>query len=265
VTNSKPWWSTQIVSSSVDEISICGYPVDELIGEVSYAEMLWLAVHQQLPDPGAARLLDAVLVGGADFGPHAPSIAAARMAATCGVPMNGVMATGMGMLGDVHGGAIEQCGELLLQIREAGGDRRAALQLIRPIIGAGRYIPGFGHRFFKEKDPRAAKMKDLVEAARDSQVISGWTVPLLASLEEAIHEVLKQSLPINLDGMSAAILVELGFPVASFRGVFCLSRGIGILAEALEEMRSGSRLKGPVPAAGGHVHYEGPSTRHLRD
>src|SRR5215472_17023767 len=63
----------------------------------------------ELPHPASARLLEAALVGAVDHGPQAPSIAAARMAITCGVGINNAMASAINMLGDVHGGAGEQC------------------------------------------------------------------------------------------------------------------------------------------------------------
>ena len=63
----------------------------------------------ELPHPEAAKLLEAALVSAVDHGPQAPSIAAARMAITCGVGINNAMASAINMLGDVHGGAGEQC------------------------------------------------------------------------------------------------------------------------------------------------------------
>ncbi|BBP86945.1 hypothetical protein BsIDN1_05630 [Bacillus safensis] len=51
------------------------------------------------------QLFESVLVAGADHGPRAPSIAAARMAVTCGISFNSSVATGVNLLGDIHGGA----------------------------------------------------------------------------------------------------------------------------------------------------------------
>src|SRR5260370_20952587 len=70
--------------------------------------MVYLMTRGELPDPAAAKLLEAALVAAVDHGPQAPSIAAARMAITCGVGINNAMASAINMLGDVHGGAGEQ-------------------------------------------------------------------------------------------------------------------------------------------------------------
>ncbi|RMD92878.1 MAG: citryl-CoA lyase, partial [Alphaproteobacteria bacterium] len=51
----------------------------------------------------------------------------------------------------------------------------------------------------------------------------------------------------NIDGATAVIFCELGFAPPLARGLFCLSRSVGILAHAWEEMCQGRRNKGPVP------------------
>jgi citrate synthase len=53
--------------------------------------------------------------------------------------------------------------------------------------------------------------------------------------------------PINVDGLTAIIYGELGFPPPMARGLFVLSRSVGILAHTWEETQSGRRIKGPIP------------------
>jgi citrate synthase len=109
-----------------------------------------------------ARLFEAALVAAVDHGPQAPSIAAARMAATCGIGLQSAMATGLNMLGDVHGGAGEQAVEMYRRAEAAGSEGLvAALDAWR--AEHGRYLPGFGHRFHKPVDPRAPRLLALVD------------------------------------------------------------------------------------------------------
>ena len=54
-------------------------------------------------------------------------------------------------------------------------------------------------------------------------------------------------IPLNIDGATAVIYAELGFPAPLARGLFCLSRSVGILAHAWEQMQQGGRNKGPIP------------------
>ena len=83
------WWSTDIIDIHLGKIAIHGYPIEELIGNVSFLEMIWLMLRGELPSQGQARLLEAAMVPGVDHGPQAPSIAIFRMAVTCGLPVNG--------------------------------------------------------------------------------------------------------------------------------------------------------------------------------
>ena len=249
------WWTTSIIDMEPGKIAFRGHPIESLIGTLSFAEMIWLMVRGGRPSAVQASLLEAALVAGVDHGPQAPSIAAARMAATCGVGLNNVMATGVNMLGDVHGGAGEQCAELLLSVEARLSDPAGGQSLEAAVSEAldawraerGKIIPGFGHRFHRPVDPRAPRLMELVrEAARSGEVPGRF-----ADIGEAVQAEIgaKRGTPIamNIDGATAVIFCELGFPPPLSRGLFCLSRSVGILAHGWEQMQQGGRNKGPMP------------------
>src|SRR6478735_1760116 len=145
------WWTTEIIDIHPGKISIRGYPIEELIGQVRFPEMIWLMLRGELPSRAQSNLLEAALVPGVDHGPQAPSIAIARMAVTCGLPVNGAMASAINVLDDVHGGAGQQCMTLYREISAEAGDgdpARAADAVLQRWREAGvQYVPGFGHRF----------------------------------------------------------------------------------------------------------------------
>src|SRR5215831_8466673 len=101
------WWSTSIIDMKPGMIRFRGYAVEELIGRVGFAEIVYLLTRGELPHPEAAKLLEAAPVAAVDHGPQAPALAAARMTITCGVGINHAPASAINMLGDVHGGAGE--------------------------------------------------------------------------------------------------------------------------------------------------------------
>ena len=86
------WWKTSIIDMEPGKIHYSGYAIQDLIGNISFAGMIWLMTRGDLPSKGQAALLEAALVAAVDHGPQAPSIAIARMAATCGVGLNNAMA-----------------------------------------------------------------------------------------------------------------------------------------------------------------------------
>ncbi len=69
-----------------------------------------------------------------------------------------------------------------------------------------------------------------------------------------------RKIPMNIDGATAVIYSELGFSPALGRGLFILSRSVGILAHAWEQSQQGGRIKGPMPP-GIPYRYTGPVPR----
>ena len=124
------WWSTSIIDMKPGMIRFRGYAIEDLIGNVSFAEMVFLMTRGELPHPDAAKLLEAALVSAVDHGPQAPSIAAARMAITCGVGINNAMANAANMLGDVHGGAGEQCVSLFNAVAARMGEKSSGMEAV---------------------------------------------------------------------------------------------------------------------------------------
>jgi citrate synthase len=249
------WWSTSIIDMKPGMIRYRGYAVEELIGRVGFVEMVYLMTRGELPHPAAARLLEAALVAAVDHGPQAPSIAAARMAITCGVGINNAMASAINMLGDVHGGAGEQCVQFYNAVHDRVGeqplsDRRLAEAVaaeIKALADAGTsHVPGFGHRFHP-RDPRAPRLLELVDAAAASGAVSGRFAAIGRAVEAQLAARKGRPIPMNIDGATGVVFAELGFPPPLCRGLFVLSRSVGALAHAFEEMQSGERNKGPIP------------------
>lgn len=261
------WWRTSIIDMRPGAIRFRGYAIEELIGRVGFAQMVWLMTRGELPDAGQARLLDAALVAGVDHGPQAPSIAIARMATTCGVGLNNAMASAVNVLGDVHGGAGEQAVEMFEDIarrQDAGASladsTRAGLD--KAIEERGKFVSGYGHRFHP-LDPRAPRLLALVDEAARSGVVGGR----FAAIGRAVEEELAarkggRRIPMNIDGATAVIYAELGFPAPLARGLFCLSRSVGILSHAWEQTGQGGRNKGPIPRNYLWT-YDGPGPRDL--
>ena len=246
------WWRTEIIDMAPGKIRLRGRPIEELIGAVSFPQVIWLMLRGDLPDEGQARLLEAALVAAVDHGPQAPSIAAARMAVTCGLGLNGAMASAVNMLDDVHGGAGEQAVELYNAIDAAhqGGEAlEAATARLIDEWRANRsaYIPGFGHRFHKPEDPRAPRLLGLVDQAAADGVCDGRFAEIGRAAQDALNRRKGAPVPMNIDGATAVIFAELGFPPPLARGLFCLSRSVGVLAHAWEQMGQGGRNKGPTP------------------
>ncbi len=242
------WWHTRIIDMEPGRIHLRGRPIEDLIGNTGFAPMIWLMVTGEEISGARAALFEAALVAAVDHGPQAPSIAAARMAATCGIGLQSAMATGLNMLGDVHGGAGEQAVELYT--RAAAADPKALPQILDDWRAEhGKYIPGFGHRFHKPVDPRSPRLLALVDAAAETGAVPGAFAAIGRAIEAHLAAERGKPVPMNIDGATAVIFAELGCPPPLARGFFGLSRSVGILAHAWEQTQQGGRNKGPTPPA----------------
>ena len=245
------WWTTSIIDIHPGEIAVRGYPIQELIGELTFPQMIWLMLRGEVPQRAQAKLLEAALVAAVDHGPQAPSIAISRMAVTCGLPINGAMASAINALDDIHGGAGQQCMELYQSIAhqvDAGKAQEDAVEaaLDRFIAERGKIVAGFGHRFHRV-DPRAVKLLALVRQAQTDGVVSGRFARIGTCIEQSLERRKGSRIPMNIDGATAVIYSELGFAAPLGRGLFVLSRSVGILAHAWEQTQQGGRIKGPMP------------------
>lgn len=228
-------WKTAITRIEPNEIRLRGYRLDELMGEVNFAQAIYLALTGNLPTPQVGVLLDAMLVSSIDHGATPPSALAARTAASTGAPLNAAVAVGILSINKHHGGAIEDSMRMLLDVLKNAEDGRVSIDLAAEALvtvynSEKKRLPGFGHRIHTD-DPRARRLFELAGSAG----IAGRGVAALRALEEALSAKGRR-LPANVDGAIAALLVDLGLPVELANAFFIMARVPGLVAQVYEEM-----------------------------
>ncbi len=255
-------WETQLSSATENGIQIRGYDLVEMIGRVPFSSVLYLLYTGELPQPGVAKLIDAVMVASIDHGPGAPSALTARTAASGGAPLGAAAAAGLLTMGKYHGAAVQDAMEAIQQVLEsskADGDlNRAADAVVANWRKSGRRLSGFGHRQHKRQDPR---LQRLFELAREANV-RGDYLEAARAIEGALKRTTGKDLPINIDGAMAAILCEIGFPLTLSNAVFMISRLTGIMAHVNEEITRMTPMRRIDPV---DWSYNGPSERGLPD
>src|SRR6266705_1897896 len=141
-------WQTSLTAIAPNRILIRGYPLDEMMGRLGFAEAVYLLLMGELPTPTIGRMLNAVLVSSIDHGVTPPSTLAARNVATSGAPLKDCVASGILAFGPHHGGDIESCmrfldGGLVL-VRSGQTLQQAAEAIIVECVQTGEAPPGFG-------------------------------------------------------------------------------------------------------------------------
>lgn len=240
-------WRSALVNHNAENIWMRGYEIGALMQRASFPAVIFLLHRGELPTPGEEKLLNAILIASADHNSGAPSVAAARLIAS-GNRQSVSAAVGGGILaiGNEHGGAGEQCMELIGRVAQASRDEgisieQAAERAVAAARAAGKRLPGFGHRRHTT-DPRVAVMFNM---ARDVGV-AGDGVAAMVALETALAAAVK-ALPINIDGGLAALLYDMGFPPSAGKLLFMVGRVAGLTAEVAEEYAREKPMRAKFP------------------
>ncbi len=253
-------WKTAITKIEPNKVAVRGYPIDQLMGRISFGEMVYLVLKGELPTPEIGKLMDAMLVSSVDHGATPPSALAARTVASGGAPLTTAIAAGIMTINQHHGGAIEGCMKVLLELvaykREKGLDAATAAREKMAEFRAQKIrVPGYGHRVHSD-DPRTKRLFALAEEAG----VAGEYIEMGQALRAAMHEILGKDLPMNVDGGIAAVLCELGFPPELGNGFFAISRTVGLTAQVHEEQTRERPMRRIDPA---NHEYDGPAERSL--
>ena len=248
-------WKTAITKIEPNKIAMKGYRVEELMGRVPFADVVFLLLKGDLPSKEQGKLMDAMLVSSVDHGATPPSALAARTVASGGAPLTAAVAAGITAINRYHGGAIEGCMRVLLEAvtrkRESGKDAAiVAGEIVDEYRETNRRIPGYGHRVHTE-DPRSVRLF----AMADELGIAGEYVEMAHALRSAMKEKLGRDLPMNVDGAIATMLCEMDFPPEMSNGIFAISRSAGLVAQVYEEQTRMRPMRRIDPTA---HEYDGP-------
>jgi citrate synthase len=257
-----PRWRTAITRIEPNTILIRGYPVDELMGRLSFAESIYLILRGELPSRAIGKLFGAVLVSSIDHGVTPPSTLAARNVATTGAPLRACAAAGVLGFGMYHGGDIESCMRFLQQglslVREGLTYPQAAERILEAFKPEGARPPGFGHRIHTS-DPRASRLLQMAhELELDSEHVR--MIRTIERVLAASQDAGGSPLPLNVDGAIAAVCADLGFEPELGNALFIIARMPGLIAHANEERSRQAPMRQIDPK---DAFYDGPQPRRL--
>ncbi len=253
-------WKTAITKIEPNKVAVRGYRIDDLMGRISFGEMVYLVLKGELPTPQVGKLMDAVLVSSVDHGATPPSALAARTVASGGAPLTTAIAGGIMTINEHHGGAIEGCmrilNELVAYEHEKGCDALTAAREKMVEFRAKKVrVPGYGHRVHTD-DPRTKRLFALAQELG----VAGEHIEMGQALRQAMLESLGKDLPMNVDGGIAAVLCDMGFPPELGNGFFAISRTVGLTAQVYEEQTRERPMRRISPTA---QEYDGPPERSL--
>jgi citrate synthase len=249
--------ATAVSASNPRTIVVRGLDlVEDLIGQASFTDYVWLLVVGALPTKAQSAILDATLVAIAEHG-LVPSVQAARMTlAAAPEAFQGAVAAGLLGCGSVILGATEAAGRYATEVLSLKS--MSLTDAVRSVLASYRAekrpVPGFGHPLHKDGDPRAKKLLEIAERSG----IAGAYVEAMRETERQLPSVFGKALAMNVSAAIPAVLLDAGYPLLALKGVPLLARAAGLVGHLLEEMERpiGFHMSHAAAAA---IRYDGPA------
>ncbi|HEX9794035.1 MAG TPA: citrate synthase [Planctomycetota bacterium] len=190
-------------------------------------------------DPVLARVLDQLLILHADHEQNC-STSTVRLVGSSQPPLFACISAGISALwGQLHGGANQKVIEMLQAMIDGGGDPKPFIDRAKDPNDAFRLM-GFGHRVYKNFDPRAVILKESCRKVLDHLGRSSQILDIAMQLEEVAltdEYFIERNLYPNVDFYSGIIYKAMGIPVDAFTVMFAIGRLPGWIAQWLEMRR----------------------------
>ncbi|MEF8856180.1 MAG: citrate synthase [Haloplanus sp.] len=203
-------------------------PVDPRT-DLGHAENFLYMLNDEVPDDVAADAFDTALVLHADHGLNASTFSAMVTTSTLSDLHSGVTSAIGTLAGGLHGGANQNVMRMLKEIDESEQDPD---DWIEEAVAEGRRIPGFGHRVYNVRDPRAAILASYSEQLGEASGERKW-YDYSVAIEEHMAE--ETEFAPNVDFYSASMYYQMGIPMDIYTPIFALSRVGGWIAHMLEQ------------------------------
>jgi citryl-CoA lyase len=252
-------WKTSITNALDEKIEIRGYDLVDMLGKISFSDQIYLIITGELPDSKISPVFEAILCAAIDHGAGTPSALAARTAISGGASINGAAAAGLLTLGDHHGAAVGACMRMLQTMVDPHNDSVSLDAKIEAVLTSFeqdcRHIPGLGHRLH-QVDPRTHRLAEIA----DAYGFDGRFLACINRMSAILSQKKNKPIPVNIDGILAAILCEIGFPTDFGNVVFMISRMVGIFTQAMEEKQTQKPMRHIDPLA---IEYVGHQPRKI--
>ncbi|MFO1352970.1 MAG: citryl-CoA lyase [Gammaproteobacteria bacterium] len=248
--------TTRIATHSSDDIFVRGQSLcHDLIGKLSFTEMMVFQMLGRLPSTAERTMIDACLVTLMEHGLTPSTLTARLIYSSAPEAMQGAVAAGLLGVGSVFVGAMEGCAALLERIVNAtDGEKAEAERIARQHRAARTPIPGFGHHLHKPDDPRSLRLFELARG----QGVAGAHITAVQTLSQAIDAAYGKHITINATGAIAAVLGDCGVPAPIMRGFALVSRCAGLVGHIREEQQHPA-MRAIWEAAERAVPHQGPA------
>ncbi len=197
--------------------------------DLDHAANFLYMLNGEEPDDVLAETFDMALVLHADHGLNASTFAAMVTSSTL-ADLHSAVTSAIGTLsGGLHGGANQN---VMRMLKEVDDSDKEPVTWVEDALDEGRRVPGFGHRVYNVKDPRAKILGEESEALGEAAGDTKWYEYSVA-IEEYMAE--EKGIAPNVDFYSASTYYQMGIPIDIYTPIFAMSRAGGWIAHVLEQ------------------------------
>ena len=215
--------------------------------DLNHAGNFLYMLFDEMPDEETVNLLDVDFILHAEHGANASAFGA-RVAASTLSDLHSAVTTGVGVLkGPWHGGAAEEVMRMALDI----GQPENAEEYCRNILDNGGRIMGFGHRVYKDEDPRARHLRERSKALGEKMGQPKWFEILTYLEENVMSKYRDRGIFVNVDFFAGSIYYLLGIPDDLFISIFALGRIPGWTLQCLEQFDDNILIRPLLEYTGG--------------
>lgn len=208
--------------------------------DIGHAADFLRMVTGSTPEPEDARAMDALLILHAEHELNASTFACMVSASTM-ADLYAAFSSGLAALkGPLHGGANEDALRFILEV----GSPDRAREAVERVLSRGRRIPGFGHRIYKNFDPRYRVLREMAASLSRRKGKEDLFAAALEVERHALERLAPGNIYPNVDFYSGLVMHLLGLPPELFTPVFAIGRAAGWSAHILEQ-REQNRLLRP--------------------
>lgn len=230
-------FKTKISKLTEDDMIIRGEKLSTLIKNNSFTDSVFLILRKRKPTTKESKIFSAMLISIIDHGMGTASSLTSRFVMSTGNSLNTAVGAGVLALGDYHGGSIENAMVQFLKLLKQEGkisDKDITImaeKFVSKSLENKKVIFGYGHKIYKHEDPR---VKQILSLCKKLKFISRY-IALANAVEKQLEEKKGKKICLNIDGLIAAVLLEMGFSQNVGKGIFIIGRIPGLVAQAVEE------------------------------
>lgn len=192
----------------------------------SFSSLIFELLSEKVPTEQELKVFELILNLSIDHGPDTPSAVRTIEEAKEGETISESVAEGIEAINDTHGGAQEQLMKLLYSIKN---QELSIKGLVEQKLENKERIAGFGHRIYKDIDPRA----QLILKTLTDNGFSDEFIKIAKDLEKELETQKGNKLPLNIDGAIAVVLCTLGWDSKLGKAVFIIARTPGLCGQYL--------------------------------